>query len=65
MIVDKDDCTVSIQGGHDPMAESPEHRHLPDLCAALRPPLLWRHSERHAKFVRTIKVSQGVATSQG
>ena len=54
--MDKDDATISIQGGRDPVAESSEHRALPDLCAALRPPLLWRHSERHAKFVRTIKV---------
>jgi len=56
VIVDKDDATISVQGGRDPVTESSHHRALPDLCAALRPPLLWRHSERHAKFVRTIKV---------
>ena len=53
--------TISIQGGRDPVAESSEHRSLPDLCAALRPPLLWRHSERHAKFVRTVKVCAGTS----
>jgi hypothetical protein len=60
VFVDKANRTVGIQAasGRDAVrvAGNLQRRSLQDPQAALRPPLLWRHSERITNFVRTVRV---------